>query len=221
MKLRPRKKAQTTSEMLEETVENHTQDDVSFGELLHALHERGFGLLMVVFVLPNCVPIPVPPGVSTIFSIPLLFLSLQMLWGSNVPWLPAWVKCKTIKRSTLAMLVSAIAPRLKYVEKLLKPRLSFASSQSGERVIGFFWLLFALSIAIPLPMTNFLPGVGILVMSLGLLSRDGVTILLGILIGMLGIALTSTVLIFGVKFAESLLTSYSPVDLEIDTTGFE
>lgn len=202
-----------TSEVLEETVDNHTADDVSLGELMAVLQERGFGLLMVVLVLPNCVPIPVPPGVSTIFSVPLLFLAAQMLVAHPVPWLPMWLRKKTIKRATLAMMVSKLAPRLKIVEKLLKPRLTFFDSDAGERVIGFFWIIFALSIAVPMPMTNFVPGIGILLMSLGLLNRDGLIIIAGIIVGCLGTAFTATMLIFGVKFALSLVDSVSAIDI--------
>lgn len=202
-----------TSEVLEETVDNHTADDISLGELMRVLQERGFGLLMLVLVLPNCVPIPIPPGFSTILSVPLLFLALQMLVGKEVPWLPEWLKRKTIKRATLALMVAKIAPRLKVVERLLRPRFAFFESNAGERLIGLFWLIFALSISVPLPMTNFVPGVGILLMSLGLLSRDGLVILIGIVIGVLGCIFTISMLILGVKAIQALLAPFATIDI--------
>lgn len=172
---------------------------------MHALHERGFGLLMLVLVLPNCVPVPLPPGISTIFSLPLLFLSTQMLMGLDSPWLPGWLHKKKINRKTLAKIISRANPRLKKIEILLRPRLSFASTRTGEKLLGGFWLIFSLSIAIPLPMTNFIPGVGILVSALGLLSKDGVVLLLGILIGLGGIVVTTMVIFLGAQAASALL----------------
>lgn len=183
----------------------HTADRVTLSELLQSLHERGFGLLMLFLVLPNCIPLPSPPGVSTMLSIPLLFLSLQMLRGFSAPWLPAKLGDRSINRSFLAKMVSVASPRLKKIELLLRPRFSFASTPRGEKIIGFFWLLFAISIAIPLPMTNFVPGVGIAVSALGLLSRDGVIIILGILIGIAGLALTSAVVFLGVEAAKAII----------------
>ena len=203
------RKRQAASEVLEEAVRMHTNDRVSMGELMHALHERGFGLLMLIFVLPNCVPVPVPPGFSTVLSVPLMFLAVQMIIGLDSPWMPSWLKTKSIKRATLAKIVSVASPRLKKIELLLRPRLSFASSTTGERVIGFFWLIFAVSIAVPLPMTNFIPGVGTLVMALGLLSKDGVTIIIGTLIGIFGICVTIMVLILGVEAVISVFTFLS------------
>lgn len=216
MHLRSSSQSRATSEVLEETVGNHQSDDISLGELITILQERGFGLLMMVLVLPNCVPIPVPPGVSTIFSIPLAFLAVQMILGRLTPWLPGWLKSKTIKRATLAAMVSKVSPRLKFIEKLLKPRLTFFVSPAGERLIGLFWLLCTLSIAVPLPMTNFVPGMGILLVSLGLLNRDGLIILAGMIVGLLGCAFTVTMLIIGVKAIKSLLAPIATIDIPED-----
>ena len=198
------RKRKTASEILEDAVHNQKADQVSLGELMHTLHERGFGLLMMVLVLPNCVPVPIPPGMSTVFSVPLLFLAVQMLWGMDSPWLPQFIRRRTIRREMLAKIVSAASPKLKKIEKLLHPRLSFTSTHTGERIIGVFWLIFALSIAVPLPMTNFIPGIGILVMSLGLLSRDGIAILIGIVIGLGGVAFTTLLLWLGKEAVVSL-----------------
>jgi hypothetical protein len=194
----PQEEFDPVSTALEKVARRYDQSSrVSLGELMHALHERGFGLIMALLVLPNCVPIPIPPGGSTIFSIPLLFMSVQMLAGRPHPWIPKWLANKTLSRDFISGAVSKAAPRLRWLEKFLRPRIAFLSSKTGERIIGVVWLLFSISIAIPLPMTNFLPGVGILVMSLGLLSKDGYVIIIGVLIGVFGLFVTSLVLTIG------------------------
>lgn len=198
------RKARAASDVLEEAVNQQQQDRVSVGELMQALHERGFGILLIIFVLPNCVPIPAP-GLTSLTALPLLFLGWQLLMGRESPWLPSWLSKKTIRRSLLANVVGKAAPRMKKIEKLLRARLSFASSETGEKIIGAFCILFSLCIALPLPWTNFLPGVGILIMSLGLLSRDGVVILIGGVIGMFGVSTTLAVLIFGPKAIAALI----------------
>ncbi len=208
-RLLPRRKM-AASDVLERAVSRYTTDRISLGELVHALHERGFAIIMLLLVLPNCVPIPVPPGVSTILSLPLIFFSVQMLIGWDAPWLPRWLKRRTIRRETLSKMVALAAPRLKKIEKVLKPRYPFASSQTGERVIGLLWLIFSLSIAIPLPGTNFLPGLGIMIMALGLLSRDGLIIAAGMLVGMAGIGVTTAILIAGVKAVKASLPFLFP-----------
>ena len=77
---------------------------------------------------------------------------------------------------------------------------------SGERLVGFFCLVFSLSIAVPLPLTNFIPATGIAIMSLGLLSKDGITVIAGMIVGSCGVTLTTVLLIFGKKALEGLFS---------------
>ncbi|MGE0754836.1 MAG: exopolysaccharide biosynthesis protein [Alphaproteobacteria bacterium] len=190
---------------LERVIHDHKEDTISLGSLVRTMHERGFALLMMILVLPNCVPIPIPPGMSTVFSIPLLFLAIQMLWGSKGLWLPENLKQKRISKSILAKAVGIATPRLHKIERIMKPRLHALASPSSEQLVGFMWLLFSISIAVPLPMTNFLPGVGILISALGLLGRDGLIMLLGFVIGLMGCGLTTAILVLGVGAVRAIL----------------
>ena len=52
----------------------------------------------------------------------------------------------------------------------------------------------AMAVMLPLPFTNFVPAMGIAVISLGLLEEDGVTIFVGLLIGLVGLAIVAAVL---------------------------
>lgn len=193
------------SDLLEGVVRDHRADVITIGELKTALHERGFGFLMMIFALPLCLPIPVPPGYTTIFAIPLLFFSVQMLFGMDSPWIPKWLARVKIKRSTLAAIVQKGAPWLRRLEKLLHPRWYFASTPAGEKFIGFFCFLYAASISLPLPLTNFPPAVGIVVLSLGLMGKDGFYIIVGNLIGILGLVITSLVLLIGARATQALI----------------
>ena len=197
--------SEPVSHTLEKMAEHYRSSHrVTVSELLHGLRHRGFAVLMLVMVLPNCVPIPIPPGGSTLFSIPLLFIAIQMLLGRNEPWLPQWLRAKSLEQSSIDKIVRVASPKLRWIEKFLKPRFSFTSGVAGERLVGFIWLIFAISIAVPLPMTNFLPGVGTLVMALGMLGRDGVVTTVGIVIGLAGIAFTTTLLMLGSEFVVAL-----------------
>ncbi len=150
---------------------------------------------MAIAAVPLCLPIPVPPGYTTFFSIPLFIFSVQMIFGMRAPWLPTWITKKQIKRVTLEKLIEKANPWLRKIkEKHLKPRLTYISVRAWERIIGIFSFVFALSISLPLPLTNFPPGWGILIMSLGLLSKDGLTILVGMIIGTIGVGITMVIL---------------------------
>lgn len=201
---------QHASDTLEQLVFNHKGQNITMRQINKALHERGFGILMVLFVLPCCLPVPVPPGVPLIFSIPLIFLSLQMILGNETPWLPKWVGRKRIRRSTLAAIIKKAAPVLRRIEYFLRPRLSFASTRRGERVVGLLIFFFAVIIALPLPLpfSNFVPGVGILLISLGLLGKDGVMIILGTLVGLVGATMVLSALYFGVRTVNRFINQW-------------
>lgn len=198
------------SELLTLMMRHSKTDTISLKEIKESLHERGFGILMVIFVIPCCLPVPVPPGVPLIFSIPLMFLSVQMLLGFENPWLPKWLANKSFKRTSLAYMVEKAAPILRKIEILLRPRLPFASTRKSERIIGIFILFLSLVIALPLPIpfSNFVPGIGILVMSLGLLSKDGLVIILGMIMGLFGAALVLGALLFGVKVVNEIIGKF-------------
>lgn len=187
----------TICDELEDLIHESHGDSITLGDIVHRLRERGFAMLMLVLVLPNCVPIPIPPGISTLFSLPLLFLTAQMLWGRAEPWMPEKLAKKHIKLHYLRTVVNHIIPYMRRIQKCVKPRFSVASSKVGERFIGLCWFIFALSIAVPMPMTNFLPGIGILISAFGLIGRDGYIMVAGLIIGIGGVLFTTLLLILG------------------------
>ena len=82
-------KERPTSDFLAVVVVENRNEAMTVGEIKNALHERGFGILMAIAAFPICIPLPVPPGYTTIFSIPLFIFSIQMVLGMQAPWLPA------------------------------------------------------------------------------------------------------------------------------------
>ncbi|MCM1001756.1 exopolysaccharide biosynthesis protein [Wolbachia pipientis] len=201
------------SDILKEVADtnNANSDKVTLFDIKTALHERGFGILMIIFSLPLSVPIPVPPGYTTILSIPLILFSLQLLLGFDSPWMPHWLERKSFQRSTLALVVEKTSPALRKIEKFMKPRMSFIFCGPGEKILAFIMLLCALSIAIPLPLTNFIPAIGTTLISLGIMSKDGLLSILGVLVSLCGLLLTLVVVVKGPQLilgAFSLLKSF-------------
>ena len=187
-------KERNTSDLLQLVVIQNTNDKMSVADIKNSLHERGFGILLAIAALPICLPIPVPPGYTTFFSIPLFIFSVQMMWGMKSPWLPEWISKKEINKKSLEKLIEKATPWLRKIESYLHPRLTYISVHAWERIIGIFAFIFTISISLPIPLTNFPPGWGILIMSLGLLNKDGLTIIVGMIVGTIGIGITLIIL---------------------------
>lgn len=183
---------------LEDAINNNSNDKISIEDIMTAMNSGGFGLVLMVFALP--ILIPLPPPFPSLISVPLVIFSFQMVIGLKAPKLPKKISQKTIKRVLLANIIEKSSIYFAKAEKVLKPRLTFLSRGIFERIVGFFILIFATSVLLPLPLSNFIPGVGILVTSFGLIGKDGAIIILGLLIGLTGIAIMLTAVFLGVEF---------------------
>lgn len=186
-----------TTQIIEDLVNKSSADKVLVGDIVDSMEAIGFGLALMIFSLG--IIIPLPPPFPSIISLPLVVFSAQMTIGMNAPKLPIWIAKKEIKRSVLAMMVQKSSPYIRKVERILKPRLTFMSSIIAERVVGFFLLGFSSFILVPLPLSNFIPGLGILITSFGLMGKDGLVIILGIVVGMMGVAISISTVFIGLE----------------------
>ncbi len=190
-----------TTQVIEDVVNNSSADRIPVRDLVRAMDSVGFGLVMLIFSFG--IIIPTPPPFPSIISIPLVVFALQMVAGYKAPKLPEKFSKLTVKRSVLAALVNKSSPYIRKVERILKPRLLFMTSSVAERIIGVFVLLFSSFVLLPIPLSNFIPGLGVLIISFGLLSKDGLIIILGIVVGLFGMVLSLATLVLGVEFITS------------------
>jgi hypothetical protein len=177
------------SEDLKEFRQNIVGDTVTIDELIYLMEERGVAMMLFVLALPMGVPIPVPPGINVALSIPLLLLTAQQAIGFEKVWLPKKIRDRAISRQRLDVFLDKTLPWLERIEFLMRPRLKFLTHSLVKRVLGLCGFFMALTICIPLPMTNSAPSFGIACMSMGLLMRDGLAVLAGLFVGLGWIAL--------------------------------
>ena len=200
------KKKSDSTKHLENAIKSSTSDRILIQDIMEAMNAGGFGLVLMFFSLP--VLIPLPPPFPSLFSIPAVIFSLQMMLGLKAPKLPKYISQKTIKRSLLAKIVEDSSVHINRIESFLKPRLVFLSSGIFERIIGFFIFIFSLFILLPIPLSNFLPGIGILIISFGLIGKDGVVIIIGLLVGLIGITVATAALFIGASFAVAAVKKF-------------
>ncbi len=181
------------SATLSDLAEDESRERISVSDIFHAMGDRAFGALMLVFALPNV--IPTPPGTSAVLGAPLVFLTAQLAFGLK-PWLPRFIADRSMARPDFAALAGRIAPWLGRAERLLKPRLRFLVRRPAENVIGIICLLLAVILTLPIPLGNMLPALSICLFSLAILERDGLFSLLGFIT-----AILSCVIVGGVAYA--------------------
>jgi hypothetical protein len=166
---------------------------ITLGELIAAFGMRSYGLLIVLFAIPNLLPIYIP-GLSPIFGIPLAIIALQLALGYPMPKLPGILTRRSLKREDLQNIAVAAQPWLRRVEYFLKPRPSVLTRRGGERILGAYMFVLALLVIVPLPLTNGPPSFACAVIAIGLIEEDTLTIMGGIIIGLAAAALALSII---------------------------
>ena len=177
-------------------------DGASIGEILDRLDERAFGIMILILAIPCLVPALY--GVPQIVGVPIILLAGQMLVGRREPWLPdAWLR-RQISTEWLGRMADFADKRMRWIERLSKPRLRLLASGAGERLAAGMMILATLTII--LPMTNSVPSLGLALMAAGLIQRDGVFVLLGEAVA-LGWVIALGVVAFGLAFGATWAVS--------------
>lgn len=189
----PRPLPPRLSEILTRLAEDPARDRVSVADMLETMRQRAFGALLLIFAFPNI--LPSPPGLAGVLGLPLIFLSAQMMLGLN-PWLPQFIARRSMARSTFQALVARITPWLQRAEQLLRARIKPLAWPVSQRVLGGLCLVVSIALALPVPFANMAPSIALCLIGLGVLERDGVWILMGIVA-----ALGALVYVAGLAYA--------------------
>ncbi len=188
-------KIRSLSQLIIDLKDGFTGERVTIDHILEGFHERGFGFLLFVFALPPALPFPAP-GLGTIVAPALFFLTLQQIAGRHTVWLPGRVRRMSFDRKTISSLLDQGIPWIRRIEILARPRFGNLTRGFPSRLIGVAGFIMSLSIMLPIPLTNTVPGVGIVLMSVGVMMRDGLSVVAGAIIGLGWIAMTVVVVTF-------------------------
>lgn len=163
------------SRRLAQIIEQDGPDRLSFSQLATELHSRAWGGLLFIFAAINVLPLP--PGTSAFFALPILIVSAQMVFGRASPWFPARLDRRGVTKEELQRLVGKIEWLELRVERIFKPRLPRLTGPTAARLIGLVCFLLALIAAIPVPLFHIAPAAAIVLFGLSLIYRDGALVI--------------------------------------------
>jgi len=174
------------SRRLAQIIEETEAERLSFTDLAAQLQSRAWGGLLFIFAAINVLPLP--PGTSVFFAIPLIIVSAQMVIGRASPWFPARIDRRGVRKSELERLVAKMHGFEARIERVFKPRLGKLTGPTATRLIGLACLFLALLAAIPIPLFHMAPAAAILLFGLALIYRDGVVVIAAAIAGLLSLA---------------------------------
>ena len=170
------------SHMLTGLIDEIHGDTITLRELLERSGRHGMLLICALSTLPFLIPVSIP-GVSTVFGAAIVLLA-SALFLNRLPWLPQRILNKPLDAHKLVPVLRKGAGLVRKIDRWVKERWLHLTSatmlrlNSAAVVFGGLLLMAPLG---PIPFSNTAPAVGILLLTIGLLQRDGLCVLLGYL----------------------------------------
>jgi hypothetical protein len=142
---------------------------------------------MLVFALP-CV-LPMPPGIPTICGIALLIIGLNLIAMRRRLWLPSAIADKSVARADLQRVADRVVPHMQRLERFCKPRFPIVTEALGKVLIGLVVAMLGFIMILPIPfLGNMPPGFAASVIAIGMTERDGLIVLIGLIVSIAAIA---------------------------------
>lgn len=161
---------------------------LTVADIVAVLRGRAFAFLVVLLGLPNC--LPMPPPIPLVCGLLLALVAAQIAAGWSAPWLPKALLKRSIPQVAVERAVRRALPVLQRLERWSRPRISVLEKPLALRAIGFLLLALAIGLLIAAPVIGQIPlGIAVCLVGLGLVERDGVLVIAGLLVGSAGIAI--------------------------------
>lgn len=170
---------------------------MTLGDLLEVGGERSFGPILLLIGLITLSPVGDVPGVPTLMALVLVLVAGQLLLGRRRFRLPRWLKARSVAAKRVRTAVRWLAGPARFVDRLLKPRLTVLVSQRGTYAVAAVALLVAA--AMPpmelVPFTATLAGLALTGLGLALVARDGLVALVAFAFTAAGLTAVATSLL--------------------------
>lgn len=196
---------QPSSELFAQLCRHFDDSAPTLGEVAQFAGPRAYALILLIFALPEALPLPVA-GMSTILAIPLILVSMQMLLHGPEPRLPIWLSERRVPLRLLKIGSTKIGQALTRLERLSRPRWHGLVGQT--RMIGAVCMLLAVIIALPIPFGNMLPALCILGIAVGMLQQDGALVAGSMTAGSLVVIGLSTVIALAGEATIALVSGF-------------
>ena len=180
---------------LETIIDELPEDTLTLEEIRDMLGRDGMLLLVVLLTVVFLIPVSIP-GVSTIFGATILLIGVSIMFGWNL-WLPKQFLKKELPANSLRKGFTSGLKWFTRLEKVSKPhRLMILTEAKGSHIINGLAIVFAaILLMMPfgfIPFSNTIPAIALLFYAIGLLQKDGVSIIWGHIFSIL------TLIYFGV-----------------------
>ncbi|MCY1664270.1 exopolysaccharide biosynthesis protein [Rhizobium sp. SL86] len=175
------------------------QSQVSVHDIREAIGERSFGPFLLVPAVIEMSPIGGIPGLPTALAVIISLFAVQILIGRKHLWLPQFVEKRQIDGKTLKSAMDKMMPVARFIDRFLKPRLTWLTKAPWVQVAAALTILLCCSVP-PLeliPFASTAPMAAIALFGLSLMARDGLLTVIAGLVSLSAVYLVYTVVAGG------------------------
>lgn len=158
------------------------KDQVHLGELLGAFGQASFTPLLILPAAVVVSPLSGIPVLPTLCGLTIFLVTVQMALHRDHVWLPGWLRRQHIGGARLRRNLDRLRPAARWLDARSRPRLELLVGRPLSAILLAFCGLFGLAMPFLelVPFSSSLLGLSIVLMSLAMLTRDGLLALAGL-----------------------------------------
>jgi hypothetical protein len=179
------------SQRLRQAAEEHrTRADgadlkLSLQDLLRLHGESSLAVLLMLLAVVSVLPVA---GAGTVMSLGIWAVALSWVRERETLSLPHRLGTMSLNERWSGRCLDGLAWLYESSQRFMRPRWAWLS-HAGTRAWWGAWIaLMGVVIFVPLPLGNVLPGLSLVLLSLGWMFRDGLALVLSTLTGLAGVA---------------------------------
>lgn len=172
--------------------ETEGRDRVRVSDAMDAFKERLFGPMLIVPGLVLLTPLGGVPLAPAAVGVLAALVAGQRVFGRDAPWVPGWLKRQGVRRELLVKAFEKARPWTRRIDKVIRHRLAVLVDGPAEWCAALLAAVLGASVPVVgiVPLAAILPGLGLVLIGLALVARDGVLMLaaMGVTAGVLVVA---------------------------------
>ncbi len=159
------------------------ESHVSLRQIVGHIGDRSFSALILLVGLVLVSPLSAIPGAPTVGMVVIVVVTTQYLVGRDHLWLPGLLLDRSLPRDKLNRAIDFLHKPLGWIDRRTRQRLSYLTHRPVKWLVVLTIMATALPWPLlePLPMVTSIGATAVSLLAIGLVTRDGLFVLLGYL----------------------------------------
>lgn len=177
---------------------------LSVGELVALLGAHSH--TVVILLLSVLSMIWGPPGYAVILGVAIVIVASLMMLKKPLR-LGGWIGQRRLPEKMVTGMLERLAFLARFLSRFSRPRLETLAGEGAAVPLGFLIMVISLPMALPIPFINAVPNVGIAIICVSRINRDGLGVVIGTVIGIVGVGIAVAVFWGVINLAQGVLAA--------------